>query len=183
MLDKKIVKEQGKDENDTGATAVQISHFTIRINKINEHLKDMDRCMSCKSAGKISNIYKCQMRDVSGQSTQSRSIPINFNEQPDVCNHYNTIENIDESTGNYLINHFLILFLSCLCLTFLSINNKIKETLINVSSCVILYLLIIMSKNYLNENISMAIIVLGLLVSILIKLVELRFLLLVGNMI
>ena len=43
MLDKKIVKEHGENENDTGSTAVQISHFTIRINKINDHLKSMKK--------------------------------------------------------------------------------------------------------------------------------------------
>ncbi len=132
--------------------------------KINEHPKDIDRCRSCKSNGKINRTYKCQMRDVSGQSSQSRSIPIDFNEQPDVCNHYNTVVSDEESTENYLIKHFFVLFLSCLCLTLLNINNTIQETLINVGSYIILYLLVIMSKNYLNENISVAIIVLGIFV-------------------
>ena len=41
MLDKKTVKNHGKNENDTGSTSVQISHFTNRINTINDHLKSM----------------------------------------------------------------------------------------------------------------------------------------------
>ena len=43
MLDKKTVKTHGKNENDTGSTSVQISHFTNRINKINDHLKSMKK--------------------------------------------------------------------------------------------------------------------------------------------
>ena len=43
MLDKKITKEFGKNENDTGATSVQIAHFTERINSINDHLKTMKK--------------------------------------------------------------------------------------------------------------------------------------------
>ena len=43
MLDKKTVKNHGKNENDTGATSVQISHFTNRINTINDHLKSMKK--------------------------------------------------------------------------------------------------------------------------------------------
>ncbi len=43
MLDKNIIKESGKNKNDTGSTSVQISHFTQRINKINEHLKLMKK--------------------------------------------------------------------------------------------------------------------------------------------
>ena len=43
MLDKNTIKEIGKNENDTGSTSVQISHFTQRINKINEHLKLMKK--------------------------------------------------------------------------------------------------------------------------------------------
>ena len=43
MLDKKTVKNHGKNENDTGSTSVQISHFTNRINKINDHLKSMKK--------------------------------------------------------------------------------------------------------------------------------------------
>ena len=43
MLDKKIVKEHGKTENDTGSTSVQIAHFTNRINTINSHLKGMKK--------------------------------------------------------------------------------------------------------------------------------------------
>tara|TARA_Y100000814_G_C12070823_1_gene312995 strand:- start:106 stop:360 length:255 start_codon:yes stop_codon:yes gene_type:complete len=43
VLDKNIIKESGKNKNDTGSTSVQISHFTQRINKINEHLKLMKK--------------------------------------------------------------------------------------------------------------------------------------------
>ena len=43
MLDKNIIKESGKNKNDTGSASVQISHFTQRINKINEHLKLMKK--------------------------------------------------------------------------------------------------------------------------------------------
>ena len=43
MLDKNIIKESGKNKNDTGSTSVQISHFTQRINKINENLKLMKK--------------------------------------------------------------------------------------------------------------------------------------------
>ena len=41
VIDKKaIVKEYGKDENDTGAIEVQIAILTARINNLTEHLKD-----------------------------------------------------------------------------------------------------------------------------------------------
>ena len=43
MLDKKIMIDNGKNENDTGSTSVQVTHFTNRINKINEHLKLMKK--------------------------------------------------------------------------------------------------------------------------------------------
>ena len=43
MLDKKNIKNFGKNNKDTGSTSVQIAHFTDRINKINEHLKDMKK--------------------------------------------------------------------------------------------------------------------------------------------
>ena len=41
MLNKSIVKDHGKNDNDTGSTTVQIAHFTERINTINSHLKNM----------------------------------------------------------------------------------------------------------------------------------------------
>ena len=43
MLDKKTVKEFGENDKDTGSTSVQIAHFTKRINKINDHLKNMKK--------------------------------------------------------------------------------------------------------------------------------------------
>jgi len=43
VLDKKHIKEHGKDKNDTGSTSVQIAHFTERINSINNHLKTMKK--------------------------------------------------------------------------------------------------------------------------------------------
>ncbi len=41
MLNKKIVKEYGKNDKDSGSTSVQVAHFTERINVINAHLKNM----------------------------------------------------------------------------------------------------------------------------------------------
>ena len=41
MLNKSIIKDHGKNDNDTGSTTVQIAHFTERINTINSHLKKM----------------------------------------------------------------------------------------------------------------------------------------------
>ena len=43
MLDKKIVKEHGENDKNTGSTSVQIAHFTNRINTINTHLKGMKK--------------------------------------------------------------------------------------------------------------------------------------------
>ena len=43
MLNKKITKEYGENDKDTGSTSVQIAHFTERINKINDHLKIMKK--------------------------------------------------------------------------------------------------------------------------------------------
>lgn len=43
MLNDKLKKEFGKDSNDTGSAQVQIAHFTERINKINDHLKNMKK--------------------------------------------------------------------------------------------------------------------------------------------
>ena len=43
MLDKKIIKDLGKNEKDTGSASVQITHFTQRINKINDHLRLMKK--------------------------------------------------------------------------------------------------------------------------------------------
>ena len=43
MLDKKIVKEHGGNDKNTGSTSVQITHFTNRINTINAHLKGMKK--------------------------------------------------------------------------------------------------------------------------------------------
>ncbi len=41
VIDKKaIVKEYGKDENDTGSIEVQIAILTARINNLTEHLKE-----------------------------------------------------------------------------------------------------------------------------------------------
>lgn len=41
IIDKKaIVKEFGKDENDTGSVEVQIALLTARINNLTEHLKN-----------------------------------------------------------------------------------------------------------------------------------------------
>ena len=40
MIDKKaIIKEFGKNEQDTGSTEVQIALLTARINNLNQHLK------------------------------------------------------------------------------------------------------------------------------------------------
>ena len=40
-IDKKaIVKEYGKDENDTGSVEVQVALLTARINNLTEHLKN-----------------------------------------------------------------------------------------------------------------------------------------------
>ncbi len=36
---KEIVKKYGKDENDTGSSAVQIALLTAQINSLTEHLK------------------------------------------------------------------------------------------------------------------------------------------------
>ena len=41
MLNEKIKKEFGKNDDDTGSTSVQIAHFTERINQINDHLQKM----------------------------------------------------------------------------------------------------------------------------------------------
>jgi len=43
VLNDKLKKEFGKDSNDTGSAQVQIAHFTERINKINDHLKNMKK--------------------------------------------------------------------------------------------------------------------------------------------
>jgi small subunit ribosomal protein S15 len=44
----KIVKEYGKDEKDTGATAVQVALLTKRINDLNQHLLDNKHDYSSK---------------------------------------------------------------------------------------------------------------------------------------
>ena len=41
MLNQSLIKDYGKNDNDTGSTTVQIAHFTERINTINSHLKNM----------------------------------------------------------------------------------------------------------------------------------------------
>ena len=41
MLNKSLIKDYGKNDNDTGSTTVQIAHFTERINTINSHLQNM----------------------------------------------------------------------------------------------------------------------------------------------
>ena len=38
-MSKKLIKEKGKDSNDSGSTEVQISILTKRINTLNDHLK------------------------------------------------------------------------------------------------------------------------------------------------
>ncbi len=38
-MSKKLIKENGKDSNDSGSTEVQISILTKRINTLNDHLK------------------------------------------------------------------------------------------------------------------------------------------------
>ena len=43
MLDKKLIKEHGKNKSDTGNTSVQIAHFSERINQINKHLETMKK--------------------------------------------------------------------------------------------------------------------------------------------
>ncbi|MFP3037369.1 MAG: 30S ribosomal protein S15 [Candidatus Karelsulcia muelleri] len=41
-LKKKIIKKYGKSETDTGNCIVQISFFTLKINKISNHLQKKD---------------------------------------------------------------------------------------------------------------------------------------------
>jgi len=43
VLNKKNIKDFGKNSKDTGSTSVQIAHFTERINLINEHLQTMKK--------------------------------------------------------------------------------------------------------------------------------------------
>ena len=43
MLNKKIIKDYGNNDKDTGSASVQIAHFSERINQINKHLKIMKK--------------------------------------------------------------------------------------------------------------------------------------------